>query len=259
MTDYLDGSFLVADRDMHTIKRVMPDGTVSSFLGKDYQCDGGWGTRDASETGICSPLAIAADLSNGNVFWIRERNVMGYNASDNQVSMVYDGGNDNIGWLGGITVLNSEIYFSDRERHVLYKLTWNGSSFDKSVVAGEMNQNKDWWMYDENSANPVSASGPSLWYPSSLTADPVNNKIYVGSGMKEWNNDWGLRSHVQMVDLNNNTVSVLRNTALFYANSLGYMPFSQIALDYHGTLCMPADYGVVAVIKRTGTGEVYGT
>ena len=257
ITDYLDGSFLVADRDAHVIKRVSSDGTVSAFLGRDYNCDGNWSSGDASERGICEPLAIAADLSNGNVFWIRERNIMGYNASDNQISMVYDGGNDNIGWLGGIAVLNSEIYFSDRERHVIYKLTWNGSGFDKSVVAGQMNQSKDWWMYDENSANPVSASGPSLWYPTHLTADPVNNKVYIGSGMREWNNSWQLRAHVQVLDLNNNSVSTLRNTALYYANSIGYMPFGKVAVGSDGKVYLPSDYGLVAVVDFTETGEDY--
>ena len=257
ITDYLDGSFLVADRDAHVIKRVSSDGTVSAFLGRDYNCDGGWNSGDASERGICDPLAIAADLSNGNVFWIKERNIMGYNASDNQISMVYDGGNDNIGWLGGITVLNSEIYFSDRERHVIYKLSWNGSGFDKSVVAGQMNQSKDWWMYDENSVNSVSASDPSLWYPTHLTADPANNKIYVGTGMRDWNNNWSLRAHVQVLDLNNSSVSSLRNTALYYANSIGYMPFGKVAVGSDGKVYLPSDYGIVAVVDFTETGEDY--
>jgi len=257
ITDYLDGSFLVADRDAHVIKRVSSDGTVSAFLGRDYNCDGGWNSGDASERGICDPLAIAADLSNGNVFWIKERNIMGYNASDNQISMVYDGGNDNIGWLGGIAVLNSEIYFSDRERHVIYKLSWNGSGFDKSVVAGQMNQSKDWWMYDENSVNSVSASDPSLWYPTHLTADPANNKIYVGTGMRDWNNNWSLRAHVQVLDLNNSSVSSLRNTALYYANSIGYMPFGKVAVGSDGKVYLPSDYGIVAVVDFTETGEDY--
>ena len=35
----------------------------------------------------------------------------------------------------------------------------------------------------------VSAAEPSLLNPSYLTADPVNNKIYIGAGHREWNND----------------------------------------------------------------------
>ena len=111
MVEYLDNTFLVADRDMHTIKRVSLDGTVSSFIGKDYQCMGG--TGDVNDVGICSPGSIAADLSNGNVFWTQGRDIYGFNASDNQISLLYDGDSDNFGWMGGITVLNSEIYFSD--------------------------------------------------------------------------------------------------------------------------------------------------
>jgi hypothetical protein len=255
---YVDNSILVVDKDNHTIKRISSDGTVSRFIGKDYQC-GGDRQGNALDAQICNVSEIAADLSNGNVFWIDGHIVMGYNASDGQISEIYDGNNDGLSWLGGIAVLNSEIYFSDRERHVIYKLSWNGSGFDKSVVAGQMNEAKDWWMYNQDNANPVSASGPSLLYPTHLTADPVNNKIYVGAGMKEWNNDWGLRAHVQVLDLNNNSVSLLRNTALYFANSIGYMPFNKVAVGSDGKVYLPSDYGLIAVVEFADTGEDFVT
>ena len=46
---------------------------------------------------------------------------MGYNANPIiKFQWYYDNGNgDNFGWMGGIAVLNSEIYFSDRERDVI--------------------------------------------------------------------------------------------------------------------------------------------
>ena len=45
--EYNDNSLLVADRNGHTIKRIASDGTVSTFIGKDYQ--NGWGSGDVSE------------------------------------------------------------------------------------------------------------------------------------------------------------------------------------------------------------------
>ena len=88
-----DVKVIFADYDAHVIKRVDSDGTVTSFLGQDFQCGGGSG--DASTTRICAPKQIAADLSNGNVFWFEGRYVYGYNASDNQISVIYDGNQDN--------------------------------------------------------------------------------------------------------------------------------------------------------------------
>ena len=96
--EYTNDTYLVADYDAHVIKRVDSDGTVTSFIGQDFQCGGGSG--DASSTRICAPKQIAADLSNGNVFWFEGRYVYGYNASDNQISVIYDGNQDNFGWIG---------------------------------------------------------------------------------------------------------------------------------------------------------------
>ena len=65
------------------------------------------------------------------MFWIDGHIVMGYNASDGQISQVYDGNNEGLSWFAGITVLNGEIYVSEFDRHVIHKLSWNGSGFDK--------------------------------------------------------------------------------------------------------------------------------
>jgi hypothetical protein len=252
---YLNGSFLVADRDMHTIKRVSADGTVTAFIGKDYQCQGGNG--DVSEVGICSPVSIAADLSNGNVFWTSGRYIYGFNASDNQISELYNGNEDNFGYMGGITVLNSEIYFSDRERHIIYKLSWNGSGFDKSQVAGYENDSYNWDPYSEESLNPKSADEPSLVYPGYLTADPVRNRIYV-TGQREWNNSPFWRSKLLYVDLDNNTVSQLNNVVQFYTDMIGQWPqWGELAVDGNGDLYAPSDDGFIAVIKFTDEGADY--
>jgi hypothetical protein len=38
--------------------------------------------------------------------------------------------------------MNGDLYFTDQDRYTLNKLSWNGSSFDKSLVAGVENQAK---------------------------------------------------------------------------------------------------------------------
>ena len=257
--EYNDNSLLVADRDGHTIKRIASDGTVSTLIGKDYQC--GWGTGDASEVRICNPFAIAADLEYGNIFWVDGHRLMGYNPNDNQISEIFDGSNQGISWFGGITVLNGEIYVSEVDRHVIHKFSWNGSGFDRNIVAGVDGQAKDWWIWDtwnENRNNPVSASEPSLLYPSRLTADPVNNRIYIGQSMWNWNE--GERAHVHVWDLNTNTVSVLKNSAYYLSGLINGqpMPIEKVSVGPDGTVYAPSErYGVVAVIKFNDEGQDY--
>ena len=52
--------------------------------------------------------------SQGNVYWGRDRQIMGYSPSTGQVSIIFDGNNGDIARVGGITVLKDEIYYSDR-------------------------------------------------------------------------------------------------------------------------------------------------
>ncbi|MDC0116859.1 Ig-like domain-containing protein [Flavobacteriaceae bacterium] len=257
--EYVDNTLLVADTDAHTIKRVYPDGSVTRFIGKDYQC-GRDLNGNALEIQICNPRHVAADLSNGNVFWIDGHYVMGYNALDNQVSVVFDG-NQGHGWFAGITVLNGEIYFSELENHVVHKLSWNGSGFDRTVVAGSNGNSGNWWIWDGNPNtdrnDPVPALSNSLRYPSNLTADPVNNKIYIGMSM--WNWDQSERAHLLALDLDTETISVLKNSALYLASLVGGqpVPLGKVSVDSNGTLYAPSEFGVVAVINFNDAGVDY--
>jgi hypothetical protein len=257
--EYIDNSLLVADRNGHTIKRISSDGTVSSFIGKDYQ--NGGGTGDASEVRVNHPFAIAADLENGNVFWVDNHRVMGYNPADNMVSEIFDGSNQGISWFAGITVLNGEIYVSELDNHVIHKFSWNGGGFDRTIVAGVSGQQKDWWLWDQwnqDRNNPVSALEPSLRYPSRLTADPVNNKIYIGQSMYNW--DRGERSHLLSWDLNTNVISLLKNSA-YYLSELdngNSVPLDKVSVGPDGTLYAPVSpFGIVVVIKFTEDGTDY--
>jgi hypothetical protein len=63
-----------------------------------------------------SQMQIAVDSATGNIFWYRYRSIYGYNASDDQVSIIYR-------WrkiillddIGGIAFMNGSIYFTDQK------------------------------------------------------------------------------------------------------------------------------------------------
>jgi len=249
---YVDNSILVADKDNHTIKRISSDGTVSRFIGKDYQC-GGDRQGNALDAQICNVSEIAADLSNGNVFWIDGHIVMGYNASDGQISEIYDGNNEGLSWFAGITVLNGEIYVSEFDRNVIHKFSWNGSGFDRNIAAGVSGQGFDWrWWNNPQDNQPRSAFDASLQGPSWLSADPVNNKIYIGKGIYDWGDHWS-RSHVSVLDLNNNTVSYITNTAWYLYDSYGdAVPLNKPSFGSDGTVYFPSDRGPGLVIVKYG-------
>jgi hypothetical protein len=141
LTKYLQGTTLISDRTAHTIKLIYPSGQVQTVFGSPYNCGEESGNYD--EVRVCEPDQIAVDMSTGNIFWYRYRNIWGYNASDGKVSMIYSGDQDgSIGRVGGIAFMNGEIYFTDQDRHTLNKLTFNGSSFDMSLVAGVLIKSK---------------------------------------------------------------------------------------------------------------------
>ncbi|MDB0022944.1 T9SS type A sorting domain-containing protein, partial [Flavobacteriaceae bacterium] len=257
---YVDNTLLVADKNSHTIKRIAADGSVSRFIGKDYQC-GGDRNGNALEAQICNVSEIAADLSNGNVFWVDGHIIMGYNASDGQISEVFDGNSEGLSWFGGITVLNGEIYVSEFDREVIHKLSWNGSGFDRTIVAGVSGQGFDWrWWMSPDELQPRSATEPSLRAPSWLSADPVSNKIYIGKGIYDWGDPWS-RSHVSVWDLNSNTVSYISNTAWYLYETIGNaqdaVPLGKPSIDSSGKVYFPSDYGPIVIMDFTDDGQDY--
>ena len=236
-----EDGFLISDEDSHLVKWVSKSGSVETAIGSAFNC--GYPEGDIGEARICQPRQLATDSSNGNIFWYHDRLLFGYNASDGKVSLILDGNDGSIGWIGGIAVHNSEIYFSDRERHTVSKLSWNGTGFDRSVVAGKEYNSRDWSLDNFDS---VTASEASLVTPSYLTVDKANNRIIINSGTFDWASDGYSRAKIQILDLTSSTVSLLKNTWEFYYNATGglHPAFGMPGIDDNGSLYIPiSNYG----------------
>ena len=88
-----------------------------------------------------------------------------------KISKIYE----NDGAVSGLTILNNELYFSDRDHNTINKLVFDGSSFSSEVVVGRRDNGgyhySEFQMYNFSDDFPL--------YPGELVADQVNNRIYV--------------------------------------------------------------------------------
>ena len=207
ITPYLNDSFLIYDEDAHVIRVVDNTGNVSDLAGYAYS-NCGECTGDAQQTPIDLHRdygGMAADLNNGNVFWISQSmRIMGYNAQDNQITEIK--GNDLS--YGGIAVLNGEIYYSSLWTAEIWKLSWNGDGFDNILVAGDGNGGYD-YNEDETGGQSKSLNSPFMRYPGELVADHNNNKIYVNHYSAYYDTSW-IRRVFTVVDLNNQSYKTYR-------------------------------------------------
>ena len=106
MVDYLDNTFLIADRDMHTIKRVTYDGVVSNLLDLIISVKV---ERVMQVLLVLFSGQIAADLSNGMYFGLKEEKFM--DTMHPIIKFHYIMVMVIILMMGGIAVLNSNLFF----------------------------------------------------------------------------------------------------------------------------------------------------
>jgi VCBS repeat-containing protein len=197
ITPYLDGSFLVHDMNASLIKKVDKNGYVTNFLGKPYQQNTQEG--DADDVGIYMPWDMSdfiADLSSGDVYWTSWNQVFKFENSSNTISKIYE----NDGAVSGLTILNNELYFSDRDHNTINKLVFDGSSFSSEVVVGRRDNGgyhySEFQMYNFSDDFPL--------YPGELVADQVNNRIYVNF-YQRFNEDQYRRARMAILDFNTST------------------------------------------------------
>jgi VCBS repeat-containing protein len=197
ITPYVDGSFLVHDLGSSMIKKVDKNGYVTNLLGKPYQENAQEG--DANETSIYLPWDMSdfvADLSNGDVYWTSWNMVYRFENSSNSISKIFD----NDGAVSGLTILNNELYFSDRDHNTINKLVFDGSNYNSEVVVGR----RDNGGYHYNEYQMYNFSDDFPLYPGELVSDQVNNKIYVNF-YQRFNSDQYRRTRMAILDFNSST------------------------------------------------------
>ena len=74
-----------------------------------------------------------------------------------------------------------------------------------------------------------------------------------------WNWDQSERAHLLALDLDTETISVLKNSALYLASLAGGqpVPLGKVSVDSNGTVYAPSEFGVVAVINFNDAGVDY--
>ena len=236
-----DGSLLIGDRDAQVINKIQLDGTVKRLIGKTFNCREESGNVD--EVGVCEPEQIAVD-NVGNIYWYRYRNLWMHSPADGKVHRIWSGDDGSVSSFGGIAILNNVIYFTDRQRHTLNRLDWNGTSYDMSVVAGTANSSSDY--NDMVNGEEVKDFSDTIFnYPTVITADPANNRLFINSGDYQW--DWDQKGRIFIVDFNSNKVSEMKELRQFVQNQMSggsqnynyYPEFSKPDLDSEGNLYVP--------------------
>jgi sugar lactone lactonase YvrE len=130
------GNVYVADRDNHAIRKITPDGTVSTLAGSALLP--GAGDGPGSRAGFFRPSAIAVDAS-GNVFVADTRNFTIRKISSTGVVTTLAGRADEqgnidgpaqsarFGFIEGIAVDTAgDVYVADNSSHVIRKLSTRG-------------------------------------------------------------------------------------------------------------------------------------
>jgi len=116
------GSVFVADHNNHTLRRVLPDGTVVTVAGRVGQA----GAVDGKgrEALLSRPVAVAAGRD-GDVFVATENRIRRI-ARDGSVTTV--AADARFGRFDGLAVDGQgNLYAADRERHVIWKVSPKGA------------------------------------------------------------------------------------------------------------------------------------
>jgi streptogramin lyase len=205
MVPYTDGSYLLADFDNNTIRKLNPDGSVENFIGNGN----GWGNETGlrSSVSINRPTYLSVD-DNLNVYFASQNNrVYKYDVETDRVSII--AGSGQWGYTDGVGQAaqfrnpfdlevngdGSIIYLLDYDNRTVRKLALeeDGQYTVSSLVQGDNNGNEQ--------QVTGSFDNAKLGRPYELEVDWENNKIYTLGII-----DWGYAA-IGVLDLNTSTFS----------------------------------------------------
>jgi hypothetical protein len=177
----LSGNVYVADTANHLIRKITPDGTVTTFAG----LPGASGLVDGSLTAarFFSPWGIAVDLLNNIVYVADSANHVIRKISANEVSTLAGGtgptvfgSNDGVGRAArfgsprGVAVnfFKGDVYVADRDNNLIRKITSTGMVSTLAGIADRTSGSVD-----------GTGSGARFNSPYSVTVDPFFETVYV--------------------------------------------------------------------------------
>jgi hypothetical protein len=285
---YPDGSYekhmMITDNDANVVNLAATDGAlygqVENLFGIPYDCCYEEADKmdkirlsNTSETthfqGIIGQDGQSLVRPSLIIFFDYNRIYM-INVATETNTKIFDGGNGNqSGEIGGIEAVERngvmEIYFTDKNRHTLNKLSYGGDGTDYtsnwtfSRVAGVENSRKHMWddFHDDgNGSNEVAFTtgydfnSAIFNHPSTLTYDALNDRMIISTG-SFWD-DWDEKARIQIADFANQKVYSLRVGRFLEATTNNWPNFGQIGIDSKGALYVPiADYNRVIKVDFT--------
>jgi sugar lactone lactonase YvrE len=116
------GSVFVADYNNHTVRRVTPDGTVTTMVGRAGQPGSVDGKGGAAR--LSRPVAIVTDKA-GDLFVATENKIRRVTRQGDVTTVAAE---ITLGRLDGLAVdSGGNLYAADREQHVIWKVTSKGA------------------------------------------------------------------------------------------------------------------------------------
>ena len=243
--EYLDNSILVVDRGANVIRKVESSGAVSTFLGVPYNGSEQNGDATNLPINVDALGGLEVDLNSGDVYYAGGSSIYLFDVSENTVTKIRDTSGERIGGLG---LLNNELYYTLQFRMTLHKLTLDGT-FTHTEVAGQdgngnwidenSNNNDGWWDFSER----------MFYDPTQITVDEARNRLYI-----QHNEFYGWtdgRHRITVVDINNNRFKT-------YANLLAPRnDYSSLTMDPSGNYMYTIATNTLVTFEFDNNGDPY--
>jgi sugar lactone lactonase YvrE len=168
-----DGTMYVADTQNSTIRKIAPDGTVTTIAGQA----GNEGSTDGplGQNKIAYPKGIDVDDA-GNVYFTDSGNDSVYRLSADGQLTTLAGSEASLYDPSGLIVMGNEIYIADKENNVIKVLTPVENKYNLIILAGS--QNGDYGDFDGRGTNA------RFDKPSGISPDGQGNALIADYNAK---------------------------------------------------------------------------